>query len=137
MQGIGDAQSMTQRTLILYVDDEPDTRLIVEIVLKTQPDFDVRTAASGEEALQILRTRDGRPALLMISVAMPGLSGPDVLERVQADSRIADVPVVFVTAQARSKDVSAYLMQGVVDVFIKPFNSMTLAQDITALLQRL
>jgi CheY-like chemotaxis protein len=128
---------MTQRRLILYVDDEPDTRLIVEIVLKTQPDFEVRTIGSGVEALQILRGRDGRPALLMINVTMPGLSGLDVLERLKADSRIADTPVVFVTAQARSKDVSAYLMQGVVDVFIKPFNSMTLAQDITALLQRL
>ena len=127
---------MTGSIPILYVDDEPDIRVIVEMALKMHPDFDVRTAASGDEALRLLGEGSWRPTLIMIDVMMPGLTGPEVLERLRADPDKADIPVVFVTARARSQDIAGYMEKGAAGVFTKPFDPMSLAGEVMALLQK-
>ncbi|RYD86626.1 MAG: response regulator, partial [Sphingomonadales bacterium] len=70
---------MTRALSILYVDDEPDIRLIVEMSLSIRPELTVRTAGSGEQALELLIDQGWRPDVLMVDVMMPGLTGPDVL----------------------------------------------------------
>lgn len=121
-------------TRILYVDDEPDIRLIAELALKLKPDFEVRTADSGESALALLGDQSWRPDLAMIDVMMPGLTGPEVLARMRADRTLADLPVVFVTARARQQDVDDYLAQGARGVITKPFDPISLASQVEKLL---
>ena len=126
---------MTGELSILYVDDEPDIRLIVEMSLAMRPQFTVRTADSGEAALQVLHGERWRPDLVMVDVMMPGLTGPDVLAVLRADPETAPLPVVFVTARARREDIEAYITQGAIGVITKPFDPITLADQISMLLQ--
>nr|WP_047167448.1 response regulator [Sphingomonas sp. Y57] len=125
---------MTDQTHILYVDDEPDIRLIVEMALRIRPGFEVRTADSGEAALEILHAGDWRPDLTMVDVMMPGLTGPDVLAAMLADPELAKIPVIFVTARARPQDVRTYIEQGAKGVITKPFDPLTLADQVLALI---
>ena len=121
-------------TRILYVDDEPDIRLIAQLALNLKPDFEVRMADSGESALAMLADQSWRPDLAMIDVMMPGLTGPEVLARMRADRDLSDLPVVFVTARARQQDVDAYMAQGARGVITKPFDPIGLASQVEALL---
>jgi two-component system OmpR family response regulator len=125
---------MTDKTKILYVDDEPDIRLIVELALRIRPGIEVRTADSGETGLDMLQSGDWRPDLAMIDVMMPGLTGPDLLAAMLADPNLASIPVVFVTARARPQDVRSYMEQGAKGVITKPFDPMTLAEQVLALI---
>lgn len=125
---------MSDPTRILYVDDESDIRLIVQMALKLDPDFDVRTAESGDAALNLLTTDGWRPDLAMIDVMMPGMSGPELLAILRADARTASIPVVFVTARARPEDVDEYLAAGAFGVITKPFDPLQLAPQVRDIL---
>ncbi|KQX20313.1 MULTISPECIES: response regulator [unclassified Sphingomonas] len=125
---------MTEKIRILYIDDEPDIRLIVELALRIRPGIEVRTADSGETGLAALQSGDWRPDLAMIDVMMPGLTGPDVLAAMLDDPDLASIPVVFVTARARPQDVRGYLDQGAKGVITKPFDPMTLAEQVLAII---
>ena len=124
---------MTESLSILYVDDEPDIRLIVEIALSMRPGLSVRTAESGEEALAILIGQGWRPDVAMVDVMMAGLTGPEVLAALRAEPATESLPVIFVTARARPQDVAAYVAQGARGVITKPFDPMQLADQVIAL----
>lgn len=125
---------MTDKLSILYVDDEPDIRLIVEMALKLRPGFDVRTAESGERALEMLNEPGWRPDLMMVDVMMPGLTGPDVLAALRSAPETEALPVIFITARARTQDIEGYIALGAKGVITKPFNPVTLADQVVSLL---
>jgi len=83
---------------VMYVDDEPDIREIVQLALGLVDDLKVEVCESGERALQ--RLPDITPDLVLLDVMMPGTDGPTTLQRMRADPRFVDIPVVFVTAKA-------------------------------------
>ena len=124
---------MTEQLSILYVDDEPDIRLIVQMALNLHPSLSTRTAASGEEALDMVIGEGWRPHLIMVDVMMPGLTGPEVLAVLLANPDTAEIPVVFVTARARPPDIDAYIAQGARAVIVKPFDPMSLATQVISL----
>ena len=81
---------------ILIVDDAP---ISLEVLLSIlDPDYDVSIATSGEQALQQLQPPQALPDLILLDVTMPGLDGYQVCERLRADPRTRDIPVLFVTA---------------------------------------
>ncbi|MBD3759730.1 response regulator [Sphingomonadaceae bacterium G21617-S1] len=125
---------MSRKTRILYIDDEPDIRLIVEMALKMRPEMEVRTADSGEAGLAMLRWSDWMADIVMVDVMMPGLTGPDVLAALRADPRFGKVPVIFVTARARPQDIRDYIEQGAKGVITKPFDPISLAGQVLALI---
>ncbi|QYU70567.1 response regulator [Leptolyngbya sp. 15MV] len=86
-------------TRVLYVDDEPDIRDIAELALGLDPDFEVRTACSGDEALAILA--QWPPDVALLDVMMPRMDGPTLLTRIRQLPGFADLPVIFVTARAQ------------------------------------
>lgn len=102
---------------VLIVDDEPANLAVLSAVL--QPHYRVRAATSGPAALRVA-TSDPRPDLVLLDVMMPGMSGHEVLERLQGDPRTADVPVVFVTALGADEDEERGLRLGAVDFLTKP-----------------
>lgn len=89
------------RRRILVADDSITSRTLIRGILETAG-YDVVTAAHGMEALEYLR-RD-RFDLLVSDVEMPRLNGIDLTARVRADRRLADLPVVLVTALASDED---------------------------------
>lgn len=82
---------------ILVVDDDPGIRDVIAAILQLDG-YAVDTAADGREALDRIHAQ--RPALVLLDLQMPGLTGWDVLERLRTEQ--VDVPVVFMTAGMRA-----------------------------------
>ena len=116
---------------VLYVDDEPDIREIVELSLGLVEGLNVRVCESGERALQ--RLPDITPDLVLLDVMMPGTDGPTTLQRMRADPRFANIPVVFVTAKAMPAEVARFRELGAVAVIAKPFDPLQFGQQIVAI----
>src|SRR5688572_31031753 len=88
---------------ILVVDDEPYIIALVAYHL-ARSGYRVSTAATGTEALQA--ARDEQPALVVLDLMLPELSGFEVLERMRADKALADTPVLMLTARRDEPDRS-------------------------------
>lgn len=116
---------------LLYVDDEPDIRQIVQMALGLAPGLSIHTGDSGENALSLARTL--RPDLVLLDVMMPGLDGPGTLTRMRSDPALAQIPVVFMTAKAMPQEVARFRELGAAGVIAKPFDPMKLAQQVFAI----
>jgi CheY-like chemotaxis protein len=110
---------------ILHVDDEPDIREIVDLSLGLNPDFQVRSCASGEEALAA--AAEWSPMLVLLDVMMPHMDGPTTLSHLRKNPRTSAVPVLFMTARAQPREVEQFIALGAQGVISKPFDPMTLA----------
>jgi CheY-like chemotaxis protein len=116
---------------VLYVDDEPDIRQIVQIALGLSKDLTVHTGESGAQALELARTL--QPDVLLLDVMMPGLDGPGTLNKMRADPAIAHIPIIFVTAKAMPREVALLREMGAAGVIAKPFDPMQLIQQLRTL----
>jgi CheY-like chemotaxis protein len=116
---------------VLYVDDEPDIRKIVQIALGLTTSFKVQAAQSGEEGLAMARAL--LPDLVLLDVMMPDLDGPGTLSRMRIDPMIASIPIIFMTAKAMSKEVALLHEMGAVGVIAKPFDPMLLGAQVLSL----
>lgn len=117
---------------VLYVDDEPDIREIALLALSLDPGLEIREAASGREALAIMD--EWLPDMVLLDVMMPGLDGPSTLACLRENPATMDVPVVFITARAQSQEVQGFTTLDALGVIAKPFDPMTLAQQVRAFL---
>ncbi|MCS7100498.1 MAG: response regulator [Burkholderiaceae bacterium] len=123
------------RPRLLLVDDEPQNLQLLKRVLESE--YRLSFARSGPEALQ--RVREVMPRLIVLDVMMPGMSGHEVLQRLQADPATAAIPVLFCTALGQEEDESYGLSLGAVDYVTKPISPTVLRARIRthlALVQR-
>jgi diguanylate cyclase (GGDEF)-like protein len=120
-----------QLRTVVYVDDEPDIRLIVQTALSLAEGVTVHTGESGEQALEL--ARELQPDLLLLDVTMPGLDGQATLQRLRAEPSIAHIPVIFVTAKATPEDVVRFRAMGASGVIAKPFDPMRLSAQVLSL----
>jgi len=102
---------------ILIVDDEPANLSMLSHLLR--PDYQVRAANSGENALRVA-TSEPRPDLILLDVMMPGMDGYMVLERLRKNPATVDIPVFFVTALTDVDDEERGLALGAADYITKP-----------------
>lgn len=113
------------KTKVLYVDDEDDIREVAAMSLELDPDFEIRTCASGPEALD---TAPGwSPDLILLDVMMPGMDGPETLAALRSDTRTQGIPIVFITARTQTSEVARFMALGAAGVIAKPFEPMDLA----------
>ncbi|MCF8150042.1 MAG: response regulator [Burkholderiaceae bacterium] len=119
---------------ILYVEDEADIRTVAQLALEAVGGFTALLVASGAEALESVR--DFAPDLLLLDVMMPGMDGPATLSALRALPEAATVPVVFLTARAQPAEVAALIAQGAIGVITKPFDPMTLADQVRSLWEK-
>lgn len=84
---------------VLVVEDDSDIRELFGEVL-TQAGYHVVEAQNGQEALDFLRASHDRPCVVLLDLMMPVLSGPELLEIMAEDKRLASLPVVVVSAVA-------------------------------------
>lgn len=113
---------------VLVVDDDDGIRDVVDIALNLVGGFDVTCASSGEEALSLLD--DHSFDVVVLDVMMPGLDGPSTLRRMRSTFNGSDVPVVFLTAKAQPHERMELQSLGVSGVIVKPFDPLTLADDV-------
>jgi two-component system, OmpR family, phosphate regulon response regulator PhoB len=118
---------------ILVVDDEPDIVALVAYHL-ARAGYRVSTAATGTDAIKA--ARDEQPALIVLDLMLPELSGFEVLERVRADRALAETPVLMLTARREEPDRVKGLSLGADDYLVKPFSPQELVLRVRNILRR-
>jgi len=118
---------------VLYVDDDDFIRELVEFSLGLDESLEVRTASSGAEAIELVESR-WTPELFLLDVMMPEMDGPATLGALRRLPGHADTPAAFVTARAQPHEHEALMAAGAVAVLTKPFDPLTLAQQVRGLL---
>ena len=114
---MADDQDIYPVATVLVVDDTPDNLMLMTNLLKDR--YRVKAANSGEKALRVLEG-DPLPDLILLDIMMPGLSGHQVAQQLQKDSRTHDIPIIFLTALASMEDEIQGLELGAVDYITKP-----------------
>lgn len=113
---------------ILMVEDEPDIRTVAELALEAIGGFELTACESGQKALE--KIGECQPQLIVLDVMMPSMDGPATLQAIRGLPDYATTPAVFMTAKVQSEEVQSYLAMGAAGVIPKPFDPLTLADQI-------
>jgi two-component system response regulator RegX3 len=115
---------------VLVVDDEPSVHEVVRAYLEREG-FVVLSASDGREGLRM--AEDRRPALIVLDLMLPDLSGEEIVREVR---RRSDVPILMLTARSGEDDRVSGLELGADDYLTKPFSPRELVARIKAVLRR-
>jgi CheY-like chemotaxis protein len=122
---------MTEPTPVVYIEDNADNVLLMRRILERRPTFQLHSAASGEEGLDLVRRL--HPGLVMMDLNVEGLSGLDLLRDLRALPECQGVPIVVVSGDsARSREASLQAA-GATEVMEKPFRIDVLLQTVDRL----
>ncbi|TWI77489.1 response regulator receiver domain-containing protein [Desulfobotulus alkaliphilus] len=120
---------------IAYVEDETDIQEVAKMALELVGGFSVAVFSSGQEAVEKMAAF--APQLILLDVMMPGLDGPATLKLLREQESLKDVPAIFMTAKVQTHEVSRYKELGAVSVIAKPFDPMTLADQLKGIWETL
>lgn len=118
---------------ILVVDDDKEIARLVRSYLE-QAGYQVLVAYDGEEALHVVR-RD-RPDLLLLDLMLPNRDGWEITRLIRADEKLANTPIIMVTARIEDTDKILGLELGADDYITKPFNPREVLARVRAMLRR-
>ena len=118
---------------VLLAEDEEDIRKVAQMSLQFRSGWKVTLASNGEECLA--RAAEDPPDLILLDCMMPKLDGYETCRRLKLDPSLRDIPVIFLTAKAQETEVKKGLALGAVGYLIKPFNPMSLAAEISQILE--
>ncbi len=119
---------------VLLVDDDLNIRTLAQMGLEGLTDWKVELAGSGAEALS--KATELKPDLIILDVMMPGMDGPTTLSELRKVEALAGIPVIFMTAKAQTHEVELYQKMGAKGIITKPFDPMTLPDDIQGILSK-
>lgn len=105
---------------ILLVDDNEIESLILERIVSSVPGWSLTWVPSGEEALRRLRSGLERWDLVLLDLIMPGMTGHEVLREIGADTALAKLPVIVLSASSDTKDHLRALKEGADEYLSKP-----------------
>lgn len=117
---------------VLLAEDDEDIQKVAQISLQFRGGWEVALAINGEECLA--KAAQDRPDLILLDCMMPQMDGYEACRRLKQDPSLQDIPVIFLTAKAQEREVKKGLSLGAVGYLIKPFNPMTLAEEIKQIL---
>ncbi|MBD2326229.1 response regulator [Alkalinema sp. FACHB-956] len=117
---------------ILVIDDEEDMCEIAKICLQITNTWDVLTATSGEEGLELAAST--KPDAILLDAAMPRMDGLQTLKNLHANPKTSHIPVIMLTATVKVASQREYLEFGAKAVLIKPFDPGSLANQIEVVL---
>ena len=119
---------------ILVVDDEPDIVALVVYHL-AKAGFRISTASNGADALRM--AQQDRPALVVLDLMLPGMSGLEVLDELRSSDAGQDIGVLLLTARREEPDRIKGLSSGADDYLTKPFSSQELVLRVRNILRRM
>lgn len=122
---------MPELKRILHVEDDLSIQAVAKVALEVVGGFSVLGCASGQEALD--QVQGFAPDFILLDVMMPGMDGPQTLEKLRELVDIGEIPVAFMTAKVQPSEVELYRRLGARDVIVKPFDPMQLAAQIRAI----
>lgn len=117
---------------ILYIEDTADNRDLVTQILEGM--YDVRTAANGEQGLEL--ARQFLPDVILMDISLPVMDGLTCTRLIREDARLSDVPVVALTAHCMVGDREKALAAGCDDFLSKPFRFAQLRGVVAAMLEK-
>ena len=123
---------MSNTMKILVVDDFSTMRRIVKGLLQELGYNDITEADDGNTALPMLR--GGSFDFLITDWNMPGMPGLELLKAVRGDPKLAKLPVLMLTAEAKREQIIEAAQAGVSGYVIKPFTAVTLKEKIDKIL---
>ena len=110
---------MSDPRVVLYIEDSPSNIKLVAAILTERPEVRLVVANCGELGLEL--AREQRPALVLLDLNLPDLSGEEILRRMRNDPRLAETPIVIVSDDATPGEVERLLDIGANDYLAKPF----------------
>ena len=113
--------------LILIIEDDPNSRKLVRDVLKVKG-YRTIESETGEEGVQL--AFEHQPALVLMDIQLPGISGIEALKRLRADSRTTALPVIAVTASVMNQQESHIIDAGFDALERKPISVAALLAKI-------
>jgi CheY-like chemotaxis protein len=117
---------------ILHIEDEPNIQPVLRIALEGVGDFSVTTASSARKGLALAESF--APDLILLDLMMPEMDGPATLRVFRDRGATASIPIIFMTAQGQSHHIELYKALGALGVITKPFDPITLAKELKAIL---
>lgn len=117
---------------ILIIDDEDDIREVAALSLETVAGWSVFTANSGSDGIR--KALAERPDAILMDVMMPAMDGPTTFREMQRTPELSQIPVLLLTAKVQGVDQRRFAGLGVSGVLFKPFDPLTLADQMAAVL---
>ncbi|MFB2879135.1 response regulator [Floridanema aerugineum] len=115
---------------VLIVDDEIDIRAVIQGCLEDIAGWEILTADSGEQGLQIA-TKEQLDGILM-DVSMPGIGGLEALKKLQENPQTQTIPVALLTAKVLLDEQAQFANLGIVGLIMKPFDPMALVDQVNS-----
>ena len=125
-------KGLIQMHRILIIDDEDDIREVAALSLETVAWWEVMVANSGAQGL--VRASAYQPDAILLDVMMPGMDGPTTFRELRKNPATAHIPVLLLTAKVQASDQRRFADLGVEAVLVKPFDPLTLAEQVAEVL---
>jgi CheY-like chemotaxis protein len=122
---------MAELKKILYAEDEPDVQTVVELTVQTMSDYEIKICDNGKILLDCVR--DYNPDLILLDVMMPEMDGTTTFKHLQENEDTKRYPVIFMTAKAQLHEVEQFKEMGAIGIITKPFNPITLCDEIKSI----
>jgi CheY-like chemotaxis protein len=119
---------------VLVVEDEVDIQKVIRMSLRSRGVDEVVVASNGEECLAVVG--QVRPDLILLDVSMPKLDGFQTCQRLKANPETRSIPVIFLTARVQKSEEKQGADVGALGYISKPFDPMTLHDQILAILAK-
>ena len=116
---------------VVLAEDDPDIRLVARLALK-KAGYRVTAVSNGRELLE--KVTEERPDVVLLDWMMPEMDGAEACARLRADPATADLPIIFMTAKSQGFEVERGLALGARGYIIKPFDALTLGDQLRQLL---
>lgn len=117
---------------VLIIDDEDDIREVAALSLEATSDWTILTASSGRQGIQTAAAQ--QPDAILMDVMMPEMDGPTTFKQLQQNNNTARIPVILLTAKVQGVDQRRFAGLGVAGVLFKPFDPLTLANQVCEVL---
>jgi CheY-like chemotaxis protein len=117
---------------VLIIDDEQDIRAVSRMSLEKVGGWEALEADSGETGIEIAAAE--RPDVILLDAMMPGMDGAATIESLKGSDATKDIPVLFLTAKLQAADVQRFRELGAEGILSKPFDPMSLPDEVAAAL---
>ena len=119
---------------VLIAEDDPDIQKVIRMSLKMKGVKDVFIAENGEECLA--QVSEAKPDVILLDVMMPKLDGYQTCRKLKSNPETSGIPVIFLTARAQHFEAREGFEAGALGYLIKPFDPMTLHDQILTLMSK-
>ncbi len=113
---------------ILLIDDDKNIRTIARLGLEDAADWELSEASNGAAGVELALKE--QPYFILLDMMMPEMDGIATLEKLRQNDSTKNIPVIFMTAKVQSQEIEQYEKLGVAGVIVKPFDPLSLEDDI-------